>query len=62
MVRAIEEGKDQDRETKKRIGKIARKVTRKMSMLIIPPDLPESPLGEITEEDPKPLMTPAKIA
>ena len=59
MVRAIEEGKDQDKETKRKIRKIARKVTRKMSMLIIPPDMP---LGEISEESPQHIITPNKIA
>ena len=59
MVRAIEEGKDLDKETKRKIRKIARKVTRKMSMLIIPPDMP---LGEISEESPQPILTPNKIA
>ena len=59
MVRAIEEGQDQDEEIKRRIRKIARKVTRKMSMLILPPDMP---LGEISEESPKPIMTPNRIA
>ena len=59
MLRAIEEGKDKDQDTKRRIKKIARKVTRKMSMLIVPP---EEPLGEITEENPKPILTPNKIS
>ena len=59
MIRAIEEGRDQDENTKRKIRKLARKVTRKMSMIIIQPD---EPLGEINDENPKPILTPNQIA